>query len=218
MPVVRDRRRAARRRRRPRAPDRSSTCPTDRSRRARMERRRTSPTWAGRDEREVATHLAVAVHRAPRAGGRADDRARPRRLHPVWGMRRSSSSTLFLMFQAVFTWAQLPMDLDQGGRRRGWAVLTAWLPDGMLQQPAGRRRDRGSGERAGLPAADPDPVPVHPRARGLRLPAARRVPARPPDGQRGPVRAFVHSAAVELRVRDPRHHGDAHASATGATG
>ena len=43
-----------------------------------------------------------------------------------------------------------------------------------------------------------------------RLPAARGLPARPPDGRRGAVGALVHSAAVELCLRHPRHHGRAH--------
>ena len=47
-------------------------------------------------------------------------------------------------------------------------------------------------------------------ARGLGLPAARGLPARPADGQRRPVGPLVHSAAVELRVRRARHHGHAH--------
>ena len=43
-----------------------------------------------------------------------------------------------------------------------------------------------------------------------RLPAARRLPARPPDGRRRPVGPRLHPAAVELRLRDSRHHGRAH--------
>ena len=39
---------------------------------------------------------------------------------------------------------------------------------------------------------------------------ARRVPDGPDDGERRPVGPVVHSAAVQLRLRDPRHHGDAH--------
>ena len=55
-------------------------------------------------------------------------------------------------------------------------------------------------------------------ARRLRLPAARRLPARQPDGQGRPVGPRLHPAAVELRLRDSRHHGHAHHRRTGATG
>jgi hypothetical protein len=35
-------------------------------------------------------------------------------------------------------------------------------------------------------------------------------PARPPDGQRGPLGTRLHPAAVVVRLRDSRHHGNAH--------
>ena len=99
------------------------------------------------------------------------------------------------------------------GRRRG-ASGRARRRDSRIraEEPAARRRARGRRQRAGVPAADPDPVPLHPPARGFGLPAARGLPARPVDGQRRPVGSLVHPAAVELRVRRARDHGHAHDS------
>jgi hypothetical protein len=75
---------------------------------------------------------------------------------------------------------------------------------------AGRRHHRRRRQRAGLPAADPDSVPVHSGPRRFGLSAARGLPARPPDGYRRPLRPLVHPAAVELCLRHSRHHGGAH--------
>ena len=129
-------------------------------------------------------------------------------MHPVWGLVLLGV-VLFLMFQAVFSWAVVPMDAIKAAMAGVGEWITAHMADGPLAQPPRRRRDRRRRQRAGLPAADPDPVPVHPRPRGFRLPAARRVPARQPDGQGRPLGARLHPAAVELRLRDPRDHGDA---------
>ena len=86
-------------------------------------------------------------------------------------------------------------------------------PHRAARRPAGKlhpeRRDlrRRLGDR--VPAADPDPVPVHPAAGRPRLHGARGVPDGQDHGRRGPARPRLHSAAVELRLRDPRNHGDA---------
>ena len=90
-------------------------------------------------------------------------------------------------------------------RRRG-ARCVAGRPAAEL--PPGRR-DLRRRQRDRLPAADPDPVPVHPAAGRSRLHGARRVPDGPHHGRRRPARPRLHSAAVELRLRHPRHHGDA---------
>ena len=116
---------------------------------------------------------------------------------------------LFFVFQAVFSWAAVPMHLIDTGVSWVGVQLHDAAAGRRAAQPARRRRNRGRGQRARVPAADPDPVPVHPAARGQRLPAARGVPAGPPDGQRRPFRPRVHPAAVELRLRRARHHGDA---------
>ena len=75
---------------------------------------------------------------------------------------------------------------------------------------AGRRNRGRHRQRARLPAADRDPVLLHTAARGQRLSAASSVPARPADGERRPLGSRVHPAVVQLCVRDPRNHGDAH--------
>nr|GEU28144.1 hypothetical protein [Tanacetum cinerariifolium] len=79
-------------------------------------------------------------------------------------------------------------------------------------QPAGGRHRGRRRRRAGVPAADSDPVLLHLDAGRLRLPAARGVPARPPDGRRGPVGPRLHSAAVEFCLRHSRRDGRAHHS------
>ena len=53
-------------------------------------------------------------------------------LHPVWGML-ILSATLFLMFQAVFSWAAVPMDAIKGGVESIGAFVKNILPVGMLQ-------------------------------------------------------------------------------------
>ena len=70
---------------------------------------------------EVRRILALAV-RAPAQTLQLDDRIDAVVLHPLWGMLLLAV-TLFLMFQAVFSWAQWPMDAIEGG--------VAWLADGV---------------------------------------------------------------------------------------
>ena len=53
-------------------------------------------------------------------------------LHPVWGML-ILAATLFLMFQAVFSWAAVPMDAIKGGVESIGAFVKNILPVGMLQ-------------------------------------------------------------------------------------
>ena len=71
------------------------------------------------------------------------------------------------------------------------------------------RRDFRRRQRHRVPAADHHHLPVHPAAGRFRLHGARGVPDGPHHGRRRPARPRLHSAAVELRLRDPRHHGDA---------
>ncbi|MGE5088137.1 MAG: ferrous iron transporter B [Candidatus Levyibacteriota bacterium] len=85
----------------------------------------------GAAQREVRRILAAAV-REP-AGQRAVDDALDRVfLHPVWGYV-ILVATLFLMFQAVFLWAQPPMAWIKSGVEATGALLTAGLPDGILK-------------------------------------------------------------------------------------
>ncbi len=117
---------------------------------------------------------------------------------------------LFLVFQAVFAWAQVPMDAIKPGvvriRRLAGRGAAGQPAEGFARQRRARRRR----QRLGVPAADHHPVLLHFGARRFGLPAARRILARPGDGQRGVVGPRIHSLVVELRLRDSRNHGDAH--------
>ena len=53
-------------------------------------------------------------------------------LHPVWGMV-VLAVTLFLMFQAVFSWANVPKDAIKTGTEALGNGLKAVVPEGMLQ-------------------------------------------------------------------------------------
>src|SRR3546814_13398480 len=61
-----------------------------------------------------------------------------------------------------------------------------------------------------VPAADPDPLLLHPDAGGDRLYGPRRLPDGRADGAGGPVGAGLHPAAVLLRLPGAGAHGDAH--------
>ncbi len=82
-------------------------------------------------QREVRRIFAAAVHEPP-AEMRVDDVIDRVVLHPVWGMV-VLAATLFLMFQAVFSWAQLPMDAIKAGTDSLREWVRAGLPPGMLQ-------------------------------------------------------------------------------------
>jgi len=53
-------------------------------------------------------------------------------LHPLWGMLLLAG-TMFLMFQAVFSWAAVPMDAIDAGVGAVGAWLRAHLPEGVLR-------------------------------------------------------------------------------------
>ena len=53
-------------------------------------------------------------------------------LHPLWGMALLCV-ILFLMFQAVFSWANLPMDAIKSGMEWLSGLLRTYMPDGVLQ-------------------------------------------------------------------------------------
>jgi ferrous iron transport protein B len=73
-----------------------------------------------------------AVVREPANELRVDDALDRIVMHPLWGYL-ILAATLFLMFQAVFSWAQPPMQWIQAGVEAAAALLTAWLPAGILQ-------------------------------------------------------------------------------------
>ena len=101
------------------------------------------------------------------------------------------------------------MDLISAGFDALGALVHDTLPAGLLQSFIQNGVISGRRQRHRVPAADPDPVPVHPAAGRPRLHGARRVPDGPHHGRRRTARPRLHSAAVELRLRHPRHHGDA---------
>lgn len=80
---------------------------------------------------EVRRILAIAVHE-PTVDARADDAIDAIVLHPVWGML-ILAVTLFLMFQAVFSWAQLPMNAITLGMEALGNGVRQLMPDGVLQ-------------------------------------------------------------------------------------
>ncbi|NOV27091.1 ferrous iron transport protein B [Cupriavidus necator] len=80
---------------------------------------------------EVNRLLAAAVSMPARTAA-LDDRIDRIVLHPVFGLLLLAV-LLFLMFQAVFSWAQPLMDGIEGGVHWAGEMLGAWLPDGMLK-------------------------------------------------------------------------------------
>jgi len=95
-------------------------------------------TWTASDvagveatQREVRRILAAAV-REPPDEMRADDALDRVVMHPIWGFA-ILAATLFLMFQSVFAWAQLPMDWIKVGVEATGGFLNTWMPDGVLR-------------------------------------------------------------------------------------
>ena len=68
----------------------------------------------------------------PTVDARTDDRIDAVVLHPVWGMA-VLAVTLFLMFQAVFSWAQWPMDAIKAGMDGLGKGVAGVVPDGILR-------------------------------------------------------------------------------------
>jgi len=80
---------------------------------------------------EVRRILSIAVHE-PTVDARVDDAIDRVVLHPVWGVL-VLATTLFLMFQAVFSWAQWPMDAIKAGMEGLGTVVRDVVPAGVLQ-------------------------------------------------------------------------------------
>ena len=198
-----------------RAP-RRHRCAARRARRPprRQARRRSRPSGARPTPRPCATAsarpIACCARRSARPATSIPARRRPT---PCCCIRSAGLlillAILFVMFQAVFAWASPLMDADlrrlrlagRAGRPGAVARAHPQLPEG--------RRDRRRRQRHRLPAADRDPVLLHPAARRPRLHGARRLPDGPDHGRRRPARPRLHPAALLLRLRHPRHHGDA---------
>ena len=82
-------------------------------------------------QREVRRILAVAV-REPVGSLDTSDKIDRVVLHPLWGMLVLAAA-LFLMFQAVFSWAEVPMGLIEQGTAAVGELVKAVVPAGMLQ-------------------------------------------------------------------------------------
>ncbi len=81
--------------------------------------------------REVRRILAASVHE-PAVDLRIDDSLDRVLLHPVWGML-ILAATLFLIFQAVFSWAGPPMDAIKALVAAAGEGLRAQMADGPLR-------------------------------------------------------------------------------------
>jgi len=82
-------------------------------------------------QREVRRILGIAV-REPVDSLATSDRIDRVVMHPVWGLG-VLAATLFLMFQAVFSWANVPMDMIKAGTEVLGALVKTVVPEGMLQ-------------------------------------------------------------------------------------
>jgi len=80
---------------------------------------------------QVRRIIDVAV-RAPQVSLHRDDRIDAVVLHPVWGMVLLAV-TLFLMFQAVFSWAAAPMDWIKAATEAAGAWVNANMGEGTLR-------------------------------------------------------------------------------------
>ncbi|ARU06700.1 ferrous iron transport protein B [Comamonas serinivorans] len=82
-------------------------------------------------QREVRRILDLAVQH-PQGNMQVSDGIDRVVLHPVWGLL-ILALTLFLMFQAVFTWAQIPMDAIDGATQALGNWVQAHMADGPLR-------------------------------------------------------------------------------------
>ncbi|RZJ61933.1 MAG: ferrous iron transporter B [Acidovorax sp.] len=80
---------------------------------------------------QVRRIIDLAV-RAPQVSLHRDDRIDAVVLHPVWGMVLLAV-TLFLMFQAVFSWAAAPMDWIKAATEAAGAWVNANMGEGTLR-------------------------------------------------------------------------------------
>jgi ferrous iron transport protein B len=90
-----------------------------------------APRSAAELQREVRRILALVAPQAPRLG-RFQHRIDAVAMHPVWGLLLLAA-VLFLIFQAVFSWATLPMDLIKEAMAAVGEWITAAMDDGPLR-------------------------------------------------------------------------------------
>jgi ferrous iron transport protein B len=82
-------------------------------------------------QQEVRRILKLAVQEPPDSL-HADDAIDRVVLHPLWGMVLLAL-TLFLMFQAVFSWATLPMDAIKALMAGAADLIKGYMDDGLLR-------------------------------------------------------------------------------------
>ncbi len=82
-------------------------------------------------QHEVARVLAIAAPKGPRVQ-RFNHGIDAVVMHPVWGLVLLAA-LLLMIFQAVFSWANLPMDAIKWGVSATGEFLTAHMPAGLLQ-------------------------------------------------------------------------------------
>lgn len=143
---------------------------------------------------EVQRLFAATVQMPPNKLGHTDTIDRVV-LHPVVGPLLLAV-ILFVMFQAVFSWAHTPMDIITGLTESAGAWVAAHMADGPLRSLLVDGVIAGAG---GVLVFLPQIVilfPIYFGARRFGLFAACRLLARPCDGVGGLVRSLVHSAAV----------------------
>ena len=91
----------------------------------------TQPAGPAALQQQVRHILEAAVPNA-RATRRFHTRIDALVMHPVWGLALLAV-LLFLMFQAVFSWAEAPMDLIEGGMHALGQGIAAHMSDGPLR-------------------------------------------------------------------------------------
>ncbi|WP_027995216.1 ferrous iron transporter B [Simplicispira psychrophila] len=82
-------------------------------------------------QQEARRILQLAV-REPEGLTRLDDRIDRVVLHPLWGMVLLAA-TMFFMFQAVFSWAEMPMEAIKSAFAALAEAANAHLPEGVLR-------------------------------------------------------------------------------------
>ena len=82
-------------------------------------------------QKEVARVLAIAVPQGPRVQ-RFNHGIDAVVMHPVWGLVLLAG-LLLMIFQAVFSWANVPMDAIKWGVSVAGEFFTAHMPPGLLQ-------------------------------------------------------------------------------------
>ena len=128
-------------------------------------------------------------------------------LHPVAGLA-ILMLLLFVMFQAVFAWAQPLMELLSSAFEAAGQFVHDTLPAGLLQSFLQNGVISGVGSViVFLPQIIIIFLFILLLGR-FRLHGARGVPDGSHHGRRRPARPRLHSAVVELCLRDPRHHGN----------